>query len=518
MSYVIGVDVGTQSTKGLAMGADGKILASASRSYGVVTKKPLWAEQHPDIWLDATKQVIKELVKKADLTPKSIKAVCVSSLYGGAGIPVDENIDPLYPCLIWMDRRAGRQVEWVFNNVDTEQLFKISGNSCDSYYGYTKILWIKENEEEVWEKTKYFVPPNSYINYQLTGELAVDHSSAANIGGVYDMENRSWSETALDMLGIPASMMPKRLVGSGEIVGGILPEVAEELGLEPGTPFIAGGVDAAIATYAAGVCRSGDHVAMIGTSMCWGFINTSTDAKHGLISMPHVVHNEDSIYVFGGAISAGASVSWFIDEFCQADKIKADKENRNVHAILEKKAKQINPGSDGLIFLPYLMGERSPIWDSQASGVMLGLSLFHSRHHIYRAVLEGVSFALRDNIECGKAGAEQLSEQLIVVGGAAFSDLWMQIIADITGYPVLTLAEEVEAPLGDCALAASAVGLIDNPEQIRSWSTLVPRAEPNSDAHDTYSMMFEEYRSIYQNTKANMHRLNQIHTDIVKND
>lgn len=510
MSYVIGVDVGTQSTKGLVMNAKGEILASASVAYGVINKEPLWAEQHPDLWLNATKQVIKDLIKTADVPKKSIKSLCISSLYGGAGIPVNENIEPLYPCLIWMDRRASEQVDWVRNNVDTEQLFKISGNSCDSYYGYTKILWIKDNEIEVWNNTKYFVPPNSYINYHITGELAVDHSSASNIGGVYDMENRSWSEVTLDMLGIPSTMMPKRLVGSGEIVGGILTEVAEELGLEPGTPCVAGGVDAAVATYAAGVCGSGDHVAMIGTSMCWGFINNSTDAKHGLISMPHVVHSEDNIYVFGGAISAGASISWFIDQFCQAEKIEAEKTGKDVHTFLEEKATQINPGSEGLIFLPYLMGERSPVWDSQASGVMLGLSLFHSRHHMYRAVIEGVTFALRDNMECGKAGAENLNKQLIVVGGAAFSDMWMQIIADITGYPVLTLAEEVEAPLGDCALAAAAVGLIDSPERIKDWSTLVPRAEPNEDTHEIYSSMFEEYRSIYQNTKENMHKLNQI--------
>ena len=245
MSYVIGVDVGTQSTKGLMVDAEGHIIASASAEYGVINKKPLWAEQHPDLWLNATKRVIQDLVKEADVSRGSIKSVCISSLYGGAGIPVNENIEPLYPCLIWMDRRAGEQVDWVFQNVDTEQLFKISGNSCDSYYGYTKILWIKNNEKEVWKNTKYFVPPNSYIIYHFTGELAVDHSSAANIGGVYDMENRAWSKVALDMLGIPFTMMPRRLVGSGEIVGGVLTKVAEELGLEPGTPCVAGGVDAA---------------------------------------------------------------------------------------------------------------------------------------------------------------------------------------------------------------------------------------------------------------------------------
>jgi sugar (pentulose or hexulose) kinase len=145
MSFVIGVDVGTQSTKGLVMDAEGNILASSSATYGIINKKPLWAEQHPDVWLNATKQVIQDLVKEADVPKGTIKSVCISSLYGGAGIPVNENIEPLYPCLIWMDRRADEQVDWVLRNVDTEQLFKINGNSCDSYYGYTKILWIRRS-------------------------------------------------------------------------------------------------------------------------------------------------------------------------------------------------------------------------------------------------------------------------------------------------------------------------------------------------------------------------------------
>ncbi|WP_260258997.1 FGGY-family carbohydrate kinase [Vibrio intestinalis] len=510
MSYVIGVDIGTQSTKGLIMDAQGQILASASQSYGVINKKPLWAEQHAEVWLNATFAVIADLVQQSNIDKTEIKALCVSSLYGGAGIPVDESISPIYPCLIWMDRRADEQVQWVKENIDTQKLFSITGNSLDSYYGYTKILWLKQNESEIWQNTRYFLPPNSYINYMLTGEIAVDHSSAGNIGGVYDLANRSWSQEAMTMLGIPHHYMPEKLVGSGDIVGGLLPDVAEKLGLAPSTPVVAGGVDAAVATYAAGVCEPGDHVAMIGTSMCWGFVNHTANAEHGLISMPHVNNPKEDIYIFGGAITAGASISWFIDQFCQAEKIAAEGAGSNVHQLLEKEAKHLPPGADGLLFLPYLMGERSPVWDSKASGTMLGMSLFHTRHHLYRAVIEGVTFALRDNIECGKVSAEKLNDKLIVVGGAAYSDMWMQIIADITGYPVLTIKEEVEAPLGDCALAAAAVGLIENGEQIKQWSTLVPRATPDAQSHAIYNKLFEQYRALYQSCKTNMHALNDI--------
>lgn len=507
MKYVIGVDIGTQSTKGILMDAEGRILASASRAYSVETPKPLWAEQWPDVWLEATLVVLAEIVSQAGVDKRQIAAVCISSLYGGSGIAVDENIRPLYPCLIWMDRRASANVDWVKNSVDTQELFRISGNTVDSYYGYTKILWIKENEPQVWAKTRYFLPPNSYINYLLTGEIAVDHSSAGNIGGVYNIEKRDWSTKACHMLGIPKSMMPARLLGSDEIVGGLLPAMAAKLGLAAGTPIVAGGVDAAVATLAAGVVAPGNHVAMIGTSMCWGFINHSADARHGLISMPHVNNPLNDIYTFGGAITAGASITWFIDQFCSAEKLEAQAQGCTVHHLLEQRARDLPPGSEGLIFLPYLMGERSPIWDARATGTLVGLSLYHTRYHMYRAVLEGVTFALKDNIESGKACAESLDNELIVVGGAAFSDMWMQIIADVTGYPVLTIKQEVEAPLGDCFLAAKAVGIVQNAEQIREWFTLEARAKPNPEAHEQYNQLFKTYRSIYQNIKGDMHRL-----------
>ncbi|CAH2915912.1 MAG: Xylulose kinase (EC [uncultured Paraburkholderia sp.] len=310
---------------------------------------------------------------------------------------------PLYPCLIWMDRRATDQVEWVRGNVDLDRLYSITGNGVDSYYGYTKMLWLRDHEPEVWAQTRYFLPPNAYVIYMLTGEIAVDHSFAGNIGGIYDIAKRDWSDEALDMLGIPATMMPERLVESSEVVGGLLSQWTEQLGLAAGTAIVAGGVDAAVATFAAGVSRAGQHVAMIGTSMCWGYINQTVDARHGLISMPHVFNGQRDIYVFGGAITAGASVTWYRDQFCQAE-IEAARAtpHGDPHRLLEESAAKVPAGSDGVMFLPYLMGERSPVWDAKASGAFVGLSLFHTRAHLYRAVLEGVSFALKHNIEAGR--------------------------------------------------------------------------------------------------------------------
>ncbi|KAF1007009.1 MAG: Xylulose kinase [Pseudomonas fluorescens] len=507
MDYVIGVDIGTQSTKALLVDGEGRIIAQHSHGYRVDTPKVRWAEQWPQVWLDAVQVCVAQCVASSGVDKARVKALCVSSLYGGSGIAVDADITPLHPCLIWMDRRAGEQVAWVREHVDLERLYAVTGNSVDSYYGFTKMLWLKQHQPEVWSNTRYLLPPNSYINWCLTGELAVDHSSAGNIGGVYDVTARGWSGEMLEALGIPLRMMPERLVYSDEVVGGLREEWAARLGLEPGTTVLAGGVDAAMATLAAGVTRPGNHVAMIGTSMCWGYLNQQVDARHGLVSMPHVYNGHQDLYIFGGAITAGASVSWFREQFCQAEEQQARDTGQDSLVLLEQAATRVPAGSEGLLFLPYLMGERSPVWDDRASGSFVGLNLYHSRIHLYRAVLEGVSFALRHNIEAGTRGAQSLDPRLIVVGGASHSDLWMQIIADVTRYPVYTIVQEVEAALGAALLAAHTVGLVDEVQMQTGWVQLELRAEPQPEHVRAYDRAFADYLQVYPALKPVMHSL-----------
>jgi xylulokinase len=510
--YVIGVDIGTQSTKALLTDAHGRIVAQQSKAYRPDTPRPLWAEQWPSVWLDAVVETIAGCATKAAHTepgfsPDRVRAICIGGLYGGSGIPVDEKMEALHPCLIWMDRRATAEVDWVRRHLDLERLYAITGNGVDSYYGFTKMLWLRNRAPEVFRRTRYFLPPNAFVIHALTGEVAVDRSSAGNIGGVYDLRAGRWSEAMLDALGIPASTMPPRLVASSDVVGGLTADAAKRLGLRAGTPVVAGGVDAAIATLAAGVTRPGQHVAMIGSSMCWGYIAHDVDARNGLVSMPHVFGGPADIYVFGGAISAGACVTWFRDQFCRDVAHEAARCGVDMHELLDAEAREVPAGSEGLAFLPYLMGERSPIWDAKASGAFVGLTLYHRREHVYRSVLEGVSYALRDNMEAGAKAAARLDEKLIVVGGATHSDLWMQIIADVTARPVQTIEQDVEAPMGAALLAAYGVGLIDENEVRRGWVTLVPRAAPVNDAVTRYDAMFGVYKSLYPALAASMHQL-----------
>ncbi|MFN8725201.1 MAG: FGGY-family carbohydrate kinase [Rhodospirillales bacterium] len=507
-NFVIGVDIGTQSTKALICDANGKVAAQASVAYQPETPLPFWAEQDARVWFDAVVGAIAEAVAKLraankTFTPDQLKSVCISGLYGGAGIPVDADMRPLYPCLIWMDRRAETQVDWVRKNVDLDRLRDITGNHVDSYYGFTKILWIRDNKPEVWAQTCHFLPPNAWIIYELTGELAVDHSSAGNIGGVYDLKARAWSEELLAELGIPRSMMPDRLVASSDVVGGLKANIAARLGLAAGTPIVAGGVDAAVATFAAGATRRGRHVAMIGTSMCWGFIAPAVDTRGGLISMPHVFDGARDTYVFGGAATAGASVAWFVEQL--APQLASAGET---YAALEAVARELSPCADGLIFLPYLMGERSPVWDGRASGAFVGLTLAHGRAHLYRAVLEGVSFALRHNIDALPDAT--LDHELIIVGGAAKSQLWLQIIADMTGRPILTISEEVEAAMGAALLAALGVGLASREQALKGWVTLREAARPRLEATQSYDRAFAIYKALYPALRGAMHGLHDV--------
>jgi ribulokinase len=513
MDYVIGVDIGTQSTKALLCDTRGRIVAQASGAYHPDTPQPLWAEQWPDVWLDAVCDCIVRcvdgaLASEAEFTRDAVRALCVSSLYGGSGIPVDADMRPLHPCLIWMDRRATAEVDWVRANVDMRRLEAVTRNGVDSYYGFTKMLWLKNNRPDVWNNTRYLLPPNAYVAHALTGALAVDRSSAGNIGGVYDFDTRTWSREMLDALGIPVAMMPERLVDSTEVVGGLTAAAATRIGLVAGVPLVAGGVDAAVATLAAGVTAPGQHVAMIGSSMCWGFVSEHPDARYGLVSMPHVFGASRDTYVFGGAITAGAAVTWFREQFCRDAETAAAAGGVDVHAMLDAGACTVPQGADGILFLPYLMGERSPVWDARASGAFVGLTLFHTREHVYRAVLEGITFALRHNIESGMQGAASLDERLVVVGGAAHSDLWMQIIADVTGRPVFTIEQEVEAAMGAALLAAYGAGLASGDEVRRGWVTLTSRATPRVDAVRIYDALFETYKAIYPALKGSMHALN----------
>lgn len=503
MKYLIGTDIGTSGTKSIMMDTDGNLIAQDLQEYNVLTPKPLWAEQWPDIWLDATKRSIYNIVKKSGVNTEDVAGICISGLYGGSGIPLDENMNVIRPCLIWMDRRATEQEKWVRENIGIDKIKRITHNGTDPYYGYLKMLWIKDNEPENWAKTKLFLPPNAYVIYRLTGEAAIDYSSAGNIGGIFDMNTRSWSYELMDDMGIPRYMMPERLVESSEIVGTLNPVTAEELGLAAGTPVCAGGVDCGVASFGLGVFEPGKYVAAIGTSMCAALIHDKPIKAQNLIEWPYIINPKELSYSFGGGATAGAIIKWFRDTFAETEKQTELTGGINAYTALDAQAEAIPEGSEGLLVLPYFMGERSPIWDTNSRGVIFGLTLMHSKAHIYRAFLEAVAYSLRHTME---STGEVLGEYILLAGGVSKSKLWKQIFADVTGYAVACPVNDVEANLGDVMLAGLGTGLLTL-EDIKKWNVIGDKIYPNPIARAKYNEYYDLYHSLYQNLKKDMSKI-----------
>ncbi|KKE77936.1 hypothetical protein DTX80_14350 [Bacilli bacterium] len=503
MNYLLGTDIGTSGTKTILMDTAGNLIAQDLQEYDVLTPKHLWAEQWPDVWLDATKKSIKNTVKKSGIPAEKIRGIAISGLYGGSGIPLDKEMKPVRPCMIWMDRRADEETQWVLDNIGEEKLREITHNGADPYYGYTKMLWMKKNEPENWEKTKLFLPPNDYVIYKLTGEIVIDYSSAGNIGGIFDMNNRSWSKEMMDAMGIPLSMMPERIVESTDIVGGITKEIAEELGVSEGMPVIASGIDSGAANIGLGVFESGIYAAAIGTSMCAALISDKPVKGKDLIAWPYLYDAKRLSYYFAGANTAGAIVKWFRQIMCQYEMELEKAGGKKAYDILNEQAADIPAGSEGLIVLPYFMGERSPIWNSDAKGTIVGLSLAHTKAHIYRAFLEAVAFSLRDAME---ATGEDLGEYILLAGGVTKSKLWRQIFADVTGYPVVCPVNDVEANMGDVMLAGIGTGLLSY-EDVKQWQVLDEKIIPNKQNHQTYNEYYKVYKSVYNNLKQDMKQL-----------
>lgn len=508
MNYLLGTDIGTSGTKTILADTNGNIVAQDLQEYDVLTPKPLWAEQWPQVWLDAAKKSIKSTVEKSGVSPESIRGIAISGLYGGSGIPLDKDMNPIRPCIIWMDRRAHKESEWALNNIGEERLQKITFNGVDPYYGFTKILWYKNNEPENWVKTKLFLPPNDYVIYKLTGQIAIDYSSAGNIGGIFDMNTRSWSRELMQEMGIPLSMMPQRIVESTDIVGGLTCEAARELGLCEGMPVVASGIDCGAANIGLGVFDSGVYAAAIGTSMCAALISDKPVKNNGLIVWPYLYDAKRLSYNFAGGATAGAIVKWFRNTLCEFE-VKEEKEGgRSAYDVLNGQAEKIPAGSDGLIVLPYFMGERSPVWDSDAKGAVIGLSLIHTKAHIYRAFLEAVAYSLKDAIN---AAGGYSGESIIIAGGVTKSVLWRHIFADVTGYAVVCPKQDAEANMGDIMLAGIGTGLLTF-DEVKKWQVLDEKIMPDKENHKLYEKYFRLYKEFYYSMKNCMGKLSGLST------
>ena len=494
LTYLVGTDIGTLGTKTVVVDAEGQVKGSSFLEYGVITPKQGWAEQWPDVWEKAAQASIKAAIEKAKIDPKEIAGAAISSLYGGSGIPLDSEMKPIRPCIIWADRRATDECRWLRDNLGADALFKVTGNVIDPYYGYTKMLWIKNREPDNWRRIHRFETPNAYVIRGLTGEESVDYSSAGNYGGLFDINKRDWSEEMMGELGVPRGFFPEKILSSEDVVGEVTAEGSKASGLPKGTPICAGGIDASVSALAGGAIEDGDLASMLGTSMCNGFISHTPRLSPRMINFPYVVKGRQYTYSFTGIATAGFSVRWFRDELGQKEKEEEKKTGVDAYKQLDELAAKVPIGSDDLVFLPHLMvGERAPYWDEYLRGGFLGLSVYHSRAHMFRSVLEGVAYAMRYSLEAAWEIGINVKRATLVDGGAR-SPLWRQIIADVTGVPMSYIPGAQGAPLGDTILAGLGTGTIRDHKVIEKWIPEKVPMKPNSGNVKKYQHYYKLYK------------------------
>jgi len=503
--YLLGVDIGTSSSKGVIIDSNAKVVAESFIEHEINIIKPGWVEQDPEkcYWGDF-KEIVRALLKESNVPPEDIKGIGISSLSPDI-VPIDKHGSVIRPAIIYMDRRAWKECEELKNRCGEEEIVKVTGNAVDPYFAGYKLIWYLKNEPENYKRTWKVLNADKYVAFKLTGKPAIDRTNATIFAPYYDITKNSWSEKMSETCGGGIEKLPE-IFDSYEVIGYVTSNAAKETGLVEGIPVVASGPDAIVSAYSVGMTSVGDSCFMYGTTGCWFTVVDKPVIDKRLISTHHVVPGK--YIVGGGMIATGALVRWFRDNFGQIEKYIEKVSDITAYQLLDKQAEKISPGADGLIVLPYFMGERTPIWDVNAKGLIFGLTLNHTKAHIYRALLEASGYGLRHHIDIAQSLGVSVKGMLAVNGGAR-SKLWRQIISDITGIPQLYVSPALGAPFGDAFIAGVGVGIFKNFEEIKNYVSIKERTEPNFSNNELYSKLYNIYLNLYPQVKESYDEINK---------
>ena len=494
MSF-LGIDVGTSGTRALVIDELGRIVASATEEHRPFASPQIgWAEQDPDDWWRACRVAVRKALSQGDLSADQINCVGFSGQMHGA-VLLDEQARVIRPALIWCDVRTGKQSREITAQIGAERLIRLTCNPALTNFTLTKLLWVRENQPENWQKVRSVMLPKDYVRLQMTGELATDVADASGTL-MLDVAHRRWSKEVLDAVGISESLLP-RLYESPDVCGEISAAGAAATGLRAGTPVVAGAGDQAAGSMGMGVVTPGTVSATIGTS---GVVLAATDSpaldpEGRLHTFCHAVPGR--WLVMGVTQAAGLSLRWFRDQF----GIRTDHQPESYEQLTTEAAKA-PPGCDGLLFTPYLMGERTPYLDPTARGMLVGLTASHTRAHVIRAILEGVAFSLRDTFTIFPEIKVPV-KTIRLGGGGARSGLWRQIQADIYGHTVEIVEAEEGAAFGAAMLAG--VGAKAWPSVDAACAAVVrvgERVSPNGQDSVVMEKAYAGYRRAYPAMKS----------------
>ena len=500
-NFLLGIDIGTSACKIAVFDRNGQVMASATGDYPVYYPQEGWAQQNPEEWWDAVCGAIQKCLSTGNIDPEQIAGVGIDGQSWSA-IAIDNQGRVLTDTPIWMDTRAQEICNRLNEEIGTEKIFLLAGNSLQPSYTTAKILWYKENMPEIYGKIYKILQSNSFIAYRLTGAVTQDLSQGYGLH-CFDMRTGTWDKEMCDRLGIPMGFLPD-IVPCDQVVGTVTEEAAARCGLTAGTPVVAGGLDAACGTLGAGVIHPGETQEQGGQAGGMSICIDTYKADPSLILGFHVVPGQWLLQ--GGTTGGGGVMRWFEKEFADYERIKSKETGVSSLNQLNEIAQKIPAGSEGVVFLPYMSGERSPIWNPYAKGVFYGLDFAKSKGHMVRACMEGVAFSLRHNLEVAEAAGAEV-KVLRAMGGSANSLLWTQIKADVTGKKVVVPASDTATTLGAAILAGVGVGVYKDYEEAVSLTVRETRShEPNPLNKETYDKTYRTYRELYESLKHMMVR------------
>lgn len=490
-NQLLGIDIGTSACKVAVFDEEGNVLAQSNQSYPVYYPQSGWAEQNAEEWWTAICAGIRDVLSKEGVSAEQIKGIGVDGQSWSA-IPVDKKGHVLHNTPIWMDTRARYICDRIKEEIGAERIFQVAGNDFQPSYVTPKLIWFKEEKPEIFDKAYKFLQSNSYVVMKLTGEMSQDYSQCYGIH-FFHIAELCYNEKLAAEMGLSPELLPK-LYGCDEVVGGVTKEAASLTGLKEGTPVVAGGLDAACGTLGAGVYRPGETQEQGGQAGGMSICTDKALAHRALITGTHVV---PGLWLLqGGTAGGGGTLKWFRQELGKG--LSFDE--------LTVEAEKVKPGSDGVIFLPYMAGERSPIWNPDAKGVFYGLSFDKTRGHMIRALLEGVAFSLEHNLRvAAETGA--VVDTLNAMGGASNSVLWTQIKADVTGKTIQVPSSDTATTLGAAILAGIGSGVYGTYEEaVKRTIRITRRQEPDAANHAVYQQMMDRYLQLYEDLKGTFSR------------
>jgi xylulokinase len=505
--YLLGVDIGTYSSKGVLVETNGQIVSSHIVEHSISMPKPGFFEHDAqEVWWHDFVKITRAVIQNSDVNPKQIIGIGTSAI-GSCVLPVDQDGKPLRPGILYgIDTRASEEIVFLENALGRDKIFSQSGAHLSSQASGPKILWIRNHEPEVFKKTRWFLTSEAYLVYRLTGEASIDIYTAGGYAPLFDVYKRKWIESAAEIIA-PLELLPQTY-WSSEIVGYVTQEAAEETLLSEGTPVVAGTTDAAAEAISAGVAGFGDMMVMFGSSI---FFIMKTDALLGTQKFWSSNFLEPGTFAFmGGMSTSGSLTTWFLDQFSHHEKEGNNSGRANAYSELAKLAGESPLGSRGLIALPYFEGERTPLHDPKARGAWFGLSLKHSKGDLYRSLLEGVAYGIRHNLE--EMSAEGVAPgRILAVGGGTKNELWLQIVADVCNIELNIPIQQIGASFGDAFLAGVGVGAIKDYSAIGKWVQIEKIIKPNFGNHEKYDFYYFVFRDIYNRTKTLMHKMTDHH-------